>query len=134
MKMSALDPEAWFHKAEQDLLAIRNNITASEVPWDVVAFHAQQAAEKYLKGFLVARGAVVPKIHDLVALLRECRHHDSSLVALGEDAERLTRLGWASRYPDTPGDPDESESRQAIEIAERIKNAVRERVPKSESQ
>jgi HEPN domain-containing protein len=131
MKMSASDPEAWFSKAESDFLTIKKAMVGDDVPWDAVAFHAQQAAEKYLKGFLVARGSIVPKIHDLVALLRDCRRHDPSLESLRTDAERLTRLGWASRYPDTPGDPEEADSRKAVEIAQRITAAIRERVPKS---
>jgi HEPN domain-containing protein len=131
MKMSASDPEAWFSKAESDYLTIRKGMVGDDVPWDAVAFHAQQAAEKYLKGFLVARGSVVPKIHDLVSLLTHCRRHDPSLESLSADAELLTRLGWASRYPDTPGDPQEADSREAVQIAQRITAAIRERVPKS---
>ena len=130
-KLPASDPEAWFSKAENDYLAIRRVMVGDGVPWDVVAFHAQQAAEKYLKGFLVARGSIVPKIHDLVSLLTACRRHDPSLESLRSDADRLTRLGWASRYPDTPGDPEEADSREAVLIAQRITAAIRERVPKS---
>ncbi len=37
---------AWLGKAESDLLCIENNVVAQRVPWDVVVFHAQQAAEK----------------------------------------------------------------------------------------
>lgn len=70
--MSAADPSAWFAKAENDLLSIENNVSAARVPWDIVTFHAQQAAEKYLKGFLVHRGSVPPKIHDLSRLLDLC--------------------------------------------------------------
>ena len=40
---------AWVALAESDWLCIRNNLEASETPWNTVAFHAQQAAEKYLK-------------------------------------------------------------------------------------
>src|SRR5436309_7755862 len=41
-------PQAWIEKAESDFLCIENNLAAKRVPWDVVAFHAQQAAEKML--------------------------------------------------------------------------------------
>ncbi|MBM4080999.1 MAG: HEPN domain-containing protein, partial [Planctomycetes bacterium] len=51
------DPEAnwadWVGKADNDLLNVRNNLAAERVPWDTVCFHAQQAAEKMLKAFLV---------------------------------------------------------------------------------
>jgi HEPN domain-containing protein len=44
---------SWLHKADHDLLNINNNLAASEIPWDTICFHAQQIAEKCLKGFLV---------------------------------------------------------------------------------
>ncbi len=44
---------AWVLKAEHDLLNIKNNLAAPEVPWDTVCFHAQQCSEKYLKALLV---------------------------------------------------------------------------------
>ena len=44
------DYRAWMAKAEHDLLNIENNLAAARVPWDTVCFHAQQAAEKLLKG------------------------------------------------------------------------------------
>ncbi len=50
-------PEAnyrsWPRKARNDLLNIENNLQAENVPWDTICFHAQQAAEKLLKAFLV---------------------------------------------------------------------------------
>jgi HEPN domain-containing protein len=39
--------QAWVSKAENDLLNVRNNLQAEQVPWDTVCFHCQQAAEKY---------------------------------------------------------------------------------------
>ena len=62
---------AWVEKAENDLLCIENNLVAQRVPWDVVVFHAQQAAEKLLKesrpeiGLLSRFGAAV-RYPDLV--------------------------------------------------------------------
>ncbi len=132
MSTGAPRPEAWLEKGEHDLLAIDGMLAASTIPWDVVAFHAQQAAEKYLKGFLVAHGQVVPRIHDLVALLARCREHDATLGAFIADCERLTSLGWISRYPDSPGEPDESDARDAVAIARRLCDAVRQRMPSAE--
>src|SRR5437762_3117273 len=39
----------WLERADVDLIVIRNEIAAETTPWAAVAFHAQQAAEKYLK-------------------------------------------------------------------------------------
>jgi hypothetical protein len=42
--------QAWFRKADSDLADARRTV-ASEGPYDTACFHAQQAAEKYLKGY-----------------------------------------------------------------------------------
>ena len=57
------DYAAWIEKAEHDLLVIENNLVAERVPWDMVCFHAQQAAEKLLKAVLVYHGNVPSKTH-----------------------------------------------------------------------
>ncbi len=55
----------WFLKADSDLADARRTI-ASEGPYDTACFHAQQAAEKYLKGYLAWLGNPIPRAHDLV--------------------------------------------------------------------
>lgn len=41
MSATETNYEGWLAKAEHDLLNIKNNLTAAEVPWDTVCFHAQ---------------------------------------------------------------------------------------------
>ena len=97
--MSVVEPEhlAWFRKAEHNLLSISNNMVAASVPWDNVTSDAQQAAEKYLKGFLVYRARRPPKIHDLAELLAICMDFDQALSSLNADCRELTHLGFVSR-------------------------------------
>lgn len=127
MTSPASRPEAWFEKVEHDLQAVDHLMTAPVILWDVIAYHAQQGAEKYLKGYLVWRGEPAPRIHDLVVLLTSCGVHDESLLGLSQDCERLSRLGWISRYPDGPDEPDEQEARSGVEIAHMIRSAIRQR-------
>ncbi len=47
---------AWIKKAESDLKNISLVLPAEDAPFDTVAFHAQQAAEKYLKALLTFYG------------------------------------------------------------------------------
>ena len=127
------DPEsnyaAWVEKAEDDLLDIENNLAAERTPWGVVCFHAQQAAEKYLKAFLVHRGDQPPRTHDLVALLKMCRRVDPSLECLIEDADRLNAVYTASRYPRELFEPEEEDAREMVEAARRVREAIHERLP-----
>ena len=59
----------WVRKAEHDLEAASRIMAAEEgCPFDMVCFHCQQAAEKYMKCLLTYRGTQTPRTHDLKAL------------------------------------------------------------------
>jgi len=129
--MSPLDPpfKAWVAKADGDLLNIANNLAAKRVPWDTVCFHAQQAAEKLLKAFLVWKGHDLVRTHDLVALLAQCAALDQSLASLEDDCRRLTYYAIGSRYPDTLYEPDEDDGRLMVDAMHRIRDAIVLRLP-----
>ncbi len=116
--------QAWLRKAEHDRLNIENNLVASDIPWDTVCFHAQQAAEKLLKGFLVSRGHDVTRTHDLVALLAECVGIVPSLATLEEDCRKLTYYAVSARYPDEVYEPDERDGREMVSALNRVRSAV----------
>jgi HEPN domain-containing protein len=122
---------AWLRKADHDLLNIQNNLAAQEIPWDTVCFHAQQAAEKVLKAFLVARGRDLSKTHDLVALLAKCVECDAGLADLEADCRKLTSYGVAARYPDDLFEPDESDGRDVVAAAHRIRTTILSLLPKN---
>ena len=124
------DHQAWFEKGDEDLWIIERSVGASHVPWAQMSFHAQQLAEKYLKGFLVLHDILPPKIHDLYRLLKLAEKHDPSLASFATDCSTLTELGLQSRYPGFAGAADETRARSAIEIAKRLRDAVRLKVPK----
>jgi HEPN domain-containing protein len=59
----------WVEKAEQDLGAAQH-LLAQRAPYpNVIAFHAQQAAEKLIQAYLTFHQAEFPKTHDLGRLL-----------------------------------------------------------------
>ena len=73
--MSARDEQLareWFGKAEHDLLTVDTMLSVAIVPTDIVCFHCQQVAEKYLKGFLAWHGTPFSRTHDLVEMLTSC--------------------------------------------------------------
>jgi HEPN domain-containing protein len=118
----------WFRKAESDLLNIRNNLSALDVPTDTVCFHAQQAIEKLLKGVLVATGRNISKSHDLVKLLTDVADIIPDLVCYEEQLEEISEYGVSVRYPDDYCEPTLEEARNAYEIAEKIKLIISERI------
>ena len=67
MKDNLALAQGWIRKADSDLSDARRTVN-SEGPYDTACFHAQQAVEKYLKGFLSLYGKPIPRIHDLEEL------------------------------------------------------------------
>lgn len=72
----------WLAKARNDLLNADNNLNSEEIPFDTVCFHCQQAAEKFLKAYLVGNGQVYPTTHDLFLVLEK-------ILPLNSEAEKL---------------------------------------------
>lgn len=100
--ISKLPPavEAWARKAEHDLRNSRASLASGDPAWDTVCFHAQQAAEKYLKAYLVLQGVIPPRTHDLGLRLRLTKDFDPTLDALRIDCDFLTDFAVEARYPD----------------------------------
>jgi HEPN domain-containing protein len=61
---------AWCEKGRRDYLTAQNALpdTRERFP-DIICFHAQQAAEKYLKAYLVFLEQEFPKTHALEDLV-----------------------------------------------------------------
>lgn len=119
-------------KAENDLLNVENNLAATRVPWDTVCFHAQQAAEKLLKAFLVFHGQEPPRTHNRVALLVDCSTVDASLTMLEAECRNLTYFAVSARYPGEIAEPTEGDGRTMVAAARRVQAAVLARLPRPE--
>jgi len=122
---------AWIAKADHDFLNIQNNLNGPNVPWDTVCFHAQQAAEKLLKAFLVYHGQPFLRTHDLVAILAGCVAIEPSLSALEDDCRRLTYYAVTARYPDDLYEPAETDGREMLVAASRVRRAILVLLPES---
>jgi len=58
-----------------------------------------EAAERYLKGFLVSRGWSVVKTHDLNRLLAEACECDPRFEEFASPCRNLTEQFWEQHYP-----------------------------------
>jgi len=108
----------WLAKAENDLLNADNNLKSEIVPYDTVCFHCQQAAEKLLKAYLVARGVPLPFTHDLLLLLEEILPYRADAEMLRDDLALLMPYAVGVRYPDelfAPTREDACEARKAAQ-------------------
>ncbi len=97
------------------------------IPYAAICFHAQQAGEKFLKGWLVSRGLPATRTHDLESLVRRGARLEPSLEAIRDAAARLRPFAVAPRYPGDIPDPEEPEALKAIERAKAIRD-FRERL------
>ncbi len=118
----------WFKKAENDFKTIENNLKGEDPPTDSICFHAQQAIEKYIKGASIYFGEHITKTHDLVNLLTTIVKHISQLGDLEDELDEISRYGVEVRYPDILYEPTLDESKEAYEIALKVKDIVLDRV------
>ena len=87
------DKSGWRHTRLNDLLK-----SEPEFYTGSICFHAQQAAEKYLKSFLVYHSTDFPRTHDVDFLRSLCVKIEPSLGSI--DLVNLSEYGVAIRYPD----------------------------------
>ena len=115
---------AWIRKAEHDLAAVGLLIVSDDPPWDIVVFHAQQAAEKFLKAFLVARGQQPPKVHDLPRLLKLCVTFAPDLASFVDECTFLSPLAVLSSYPGDEPESAREDAEKGVDIARRVREAI----------
>ena len=99
-----------------------------ECPFDTACFHAQQCAEKYLKGWLVYSNVDFPRTHDLVVLLRQAEEVGLRGTNLRE-VQPLNRYAIEARYPGDWEPIDRDEAERAVALARRLRTAVRTLLP-----
>ena len=123
------ETKSWFAKAASDLRAASHELTAVPPLTDDIVFHAQQAAEKAMKGYLSWHDQPFRKTHDLAEIGRQCAAIDVSLEPLLKRTESLTVYAWAFRYPGDAEVPSVEESRSALAVAQEVVEAILARLP-----
>lgn len=89
----------WISRAEEDFEFAAGNLKEGSKFYAQICFHFHQAAEKYLKAFIVAHDLEFEKIHDLVNLLKICAKKEPSLMSLFDKSNLLNASYIDTRYP-----------------------------------
>ena len=120
--MSEMRPErGWFDRAAQDMEMARRALGAGNPLPGMACYHAQQCAEKYLKGYLVAHALPFRFVHDLIYLTQLCMAQEPAFGQLMPAVEILGEYGATMRYPIEGGeDPDVEMATEAIRLAEQV--------------
>jgi len=116
----------WVGYADEDLrLAIYAlKMRGKGRAFRLIAYHAQQCAEKHLKAFLVYHRVDFPYTHNIRKLLELCRERATWPESL-RDAEDLTQYAITARYPGEDEPITREEAQRAVEIAQRVRDQVR---------
>ena len=121
-------PDEWLAIAEDDLGQALHARIAPEPYVRGMCYHSQQAAEKFLKGFLVARGIGFRKSHDLDYLIEQCCKADGDFAGMLGVALDLEHYSTLIRYPGPDGPPTLDEADAAIACARQIRDFVLSRL------
>jgi HEPN domain-containing protein len=117
----------WIEKADADLRVAEQ--LAAEAALNVrireiVGFHCQQAAEKYLKALLTRHAVEFPKTHDIQALLGLAQQIDPVSVEAMRDADWLSPFGVLIRYPGDAPEMLVGDEEKALDLARLVKRTV----------
>lgn len=115
----------WILKAENDLKIGKDELFTKNPATDGICFHMQQCVEKYLKAFLIYNNKEIRKTHDIAELIQLCSNIDKEFLQLYDfDAAELTDYAVDIRYPDSLYFPSIEEAKEAMEICEKVKEFV----------
>jgi len=114
----------WLAKAEQDF-GLAEHLVAEQSPYLLaVGFHSQQAAEKYVKAFLVHHQCAFPKTHDIDELLDRAATVDQAFAESIRTAAALSPYAVDERYPGDAPDMSASEAVEALALARLVREAI----------
>jgi HEPN domain-containing protein len=120
--------KAWVAKAEQDFQAATFLAGKRKKPVpEIVCFHCQQAAEKYLKGYLAGENIPFPKTHDLASLRALAAVGLPEIELVFDLLKYLNRFSVLPRYPGENATTEQA--KKALNPAVAIRNFFASRLP-----
>ncbi|MGI9077178.1 MAG: HEPN domain-containing protein, partial [Gemmatimonadaceae bacterium] len=122
----------WVKSAEADVLDLENNLASATPSWAGACFHAQQAAEKYLKAVVVSRMQKPIRTHELYVLANQIRELGLELPDFTAEFKLLFQYGQEARYPGIVEIPDEEAGRRTVEAGRRVVESAKRLLPETE--
>jgi HEPN domain-containing protein len=124
----------WILLADNDLSAAEIISKDDDLLTNIIAFHCQQAIEKYLKAYLIENDITILKTHDLIKL----NDMTKEIKDLGIDEKKLIIINEVyieSRYPGDlgllpDGMPTDEQAKVFIEYAKEIKIIIKNELEK----
>ena len=117
--------------ADRDLSALRGMADPLVFADEIAGFHAQQAAEKFLKAWLVLRGEPYPYTHNLARLLKLLQEKEPTAGKFRELNE-YTAYAVQLRYEVFEDEAAPIDRQEAVRRLEALRREVRRRLPDAE--
>lgn len=114
----------WFKKAENDLSFAKASYEEFDDFYSQMCILCHDAAEKYLKAFIVSTGKRTEPIHDLLRLLNECKKIDPSFEDFVEKLRILNRYYTPLKYPSHYPMLTKDQTKEALEITEELQKFI----------
>ena len=90
----------WFRFANMDLDTAKHTFeTMRPAPLEIICYHCQQSAEKFMKALQIHFGEEVEKTHDLVRLVNSLRKYTEIPENFPHLLNTLTQFATKTRYP-----------------------------------
>jgi HEPN domain-containing protein len=113
----------WIEKAALDFDTVVR-LAGEERFRNITVFHAQQAAEKYLKALLTRHQIEFPKTHVIRRLLILLHAVDPIMSQALDEANWLSPFGAEIRYPGDLPDTAPGDEVRAHRLAQKVRDAV----------
>jgi len=119
------EPKDWLQFAEADLASAEHVLSGQKpCPYWIVAYHAQQCAEKALKAFLISREQEYEYSHDLRLLMDSCEQAGADWVARVRPSEKIMTFSVVAKYPSRIRKVSKADAELAVRLARDVLNAV----------
>ncbi len=123
----------WLELANKDIASSKFLTQMHPAPLEIICYHCQQSAEKYLKAYLISNDREIIRTHDLTILNNLCKSINKNFSLFDEVALRLTDFGVNIRYP-YPLELTREDMEQAIKDAELLQDFINDILDKKESE
>ena len=116
--------QEWIEKAESDFKFADFALKDTDY-YTHICFHFQQAAEKYLKAFIIAKELPFKKTHTIASLIEICREAGYKFDSLAQSANFLDSCYVDTRYPvHWSGNYTREEAQKARDAADEIRETA----------
>ena len=116
--------QQWLNRAHKDLRVAALLLQQAFDDYEIIGFHAQQAAEKFIKAFLVRHQVEFPKTHNITSLRQLVAQVDQALADRLAPTDALTPYGVEFRYPGDLPALSRDQGTQAVHVAEQTRNLI----------